>query len=150
MQQSTAMNKLGPIWTFLQFLWSIKRIIAILSMLTALVYLMASETLEQRRTMLAEFNKSNSVITEFEAVLKSSGDSVFSGPSRDGRSISEELAALLYTATQNLRSELATLSAPNGTIDAARDAYVNSLTRAIVYLANPFIARGSQAPPADR
>jgi hypothetical protein len=128
MPQSPTMNKIGPVWSFLQFLWSMKRIIAIISMLTALVYLMASETLEQRRTMLADFNKSEAIIADFEAAFKASGDRAFGGSSRDGRSMTVELAENLYTATQTLRSELATLSAPNSGIQVARDSYVKSLT----------------------
>ena len=105
-----------------------KKIIAIISMLVTLVYLMASETLEQRRTMLADFNISEATIADFESNLKVRGDSAFSGSSRDGRSMTAELATDLYTATQSLRSELATLSAPNSDIELARDAYVKSLT----------------------
>lgn len=129
MQQSTAMSKFGPIWTFIQFLWSIKRIIAIFSMLLTLVYLMAAETLEQRRTMLADFNIAEANIASLEKSLKVSGDSAFGNSSRDGRSITVEIAADLYRATQDLRSGLATLSAPNNRIVATRDAYVASLTK---------------------
>lgn len=128
MQQSSPMNKLGPIWTIIQFLWSIRRIIAIISMLTALVYLLASETLEQRRTMMVAFSASDARIASHEAGLKVSGDAVFSGPSKDGRSISLEQAQTLYAQVQSLRSELASLSAPTEEIERAVVLYTASLS----------------------
>lgn len=128
MQKSSPMNKLGPIWTGIQFVWSIRRIIAIISMLTALVYLLASETLEQRRTMLASFSASDKVIAELEANLKIQGDAAFSGPSRDGRSITVEQARQLYASVQLLRSELAALSSPTSKIERAVLQYTTALS----------------------
>lgn len=128
MQQSTTMAKLGPVWAVIQFLWSIKRIVAIVSMLTALVYLLASETLEQRRTMLAEFAKADSIVADLEADFKALGDEAFSGPSRDGRSVTPDLGSRLYKATQALRSELASLSPPTNAIEHALIRYTASLS----------------------
>lgn len=122
------MNKLGPIWTGIQFVWSIRRIIAIISMLTALVYLLASETLEQRRTMLAAFSANDAQVASLETDLKVHGDAVFSGPSRDGRSITVEQARQLYVTVQLLRSELASLSSPTGKIERAVRLYTTSLS----------------------
>lgn len=97
-------------------------------MLVALVYLLASETLEQRRTMLVEFAKTDAIVAELEADLKALGDEAFSGPSRDGRSVSPDLASRVYEATQALRSELASLSPPTNAIENALISYTARLS----------------------
>lgn len=97
-------------------------------MFLTLVYLFFGETLEQRRSMLTEFNKSQLTIVNAETALKSLGDAAFRGPSRDGRSITAEQAEKLYSGVQNLRSNLAAMSPPNRSIENTSNLYIGSLT----------------------
>ncbi len=128
MQQSSPMSKLGPVWTVFQFLWNIRKIVTIILLVLTLVYLFFAETLQQRRFMLTQFSEAQAVITDLEAEMKRLGDEAFSGPSRDGRSITSIQAHELYAGVQDLRSELATLAPPNAALEIARNSYVNSLT----------------------
>lgn len=131
MQQSSTMNKQGPVWTILLFLWNIRKIVSIILMAITLVYLFFSETLEQRRFMLVEFGEEHSLVTMNEAALKILGDEVFRGPSQDGRPITSEQASGLYSGIQRLHSNLATLSPPNQAVEDARDRYARSLTKVL-------------------
>ena len=127
MQQSATMNKLGPLWTIALFFWNIRKVVSIILLVLTLVYLFFNETLEQRRFMLTEFSETQKTITKHEIALKIIGDTVFSGPSRDGRSITTEHATQLYVGVQSLRSQLSALSPPNDDIEKTKDHYVRSL-----------------------
>jgi hypothetical protein len=128
MQQSVSMNKRGSIWTFVLFLWNIRRVVSIILLALTLVYLFFSETLEQRRSMLSEFNQTQKTITAHETALKVLGDTVFSGPSRDGRSITTRQSVELYIGVQGLRSQLTAMTPPNADIEYDRDEYIRTLT----------------------
>lgn len=60
--------------------------------------------------------------------MKIQGDAAFSGPSRDGRSITVEQARQLYASVQLLRSELAALSSPTSKIERAVLQYTTALS----------------------
>lgn len=128
MHQST-MNSL-----FLRILWgiwsirkAIIHVIAIVSMLTTILYLMYGETLEQRRVMLEQFTKDQVAVSRAEASFKDAGDAAFKGPSQNGRSITDADARLLTQATRSLRSALLSSTTPNGAIQKARIEYTDSL-----------------------
>lgn len=97
-------------------------------MLTTLLYLFSAETLQQRRTMLSEFNVAAASIATLEDTFGSAGNDALGATGRDGRSMTIQQVSTLYDSTEALRSMLATLSAPNNAIDAARNEYVGSLT----------------------
>ncbi|GAA6198701.1 hypothetical protein NBRC116598_41460 [Pseudophaeobacter arcticus] len=127
MQQSMEMNKLGPLWTFYRFVVAIRHIILIVSLGATVIYLLASETLEQRRYMLAEFGKAQAALAKPEAKFGKAGEVIFAGPSQDGRSISGTSAAALQEAARVLRAELLSAPAPNRDIELARHQYAGAL-----------------------
>ncbi|WP_170428129.1 hypothetical protein [Ruegeria arenilitoris] len=127
MQQSVGMDKLGPVVTVVRFVWAIRNIIAIVSLLCTVGYLLFSETLEQRRYMLSQFAKVQADVTEAEGHLKLAGDLAFREPSRTGASIPVAIAAQLEEAVRALRSELLSAPAPTSRIEKTRTAYAAAL-----------------------
>ena len=129
MQQSQMMSKIGPVRTFVQFVWALRRIVAVILLALTLIYLLFSETLEQRRFMLGEFSKAQEEISALEAAVKKQGDAVFREPSRSGRSVSSLHAENLYRSAQALHSALLAMSPPNRTIEATRNEYARSVAK---------------------
>lgn len=127
--QTQSMNKVTT-WVVdrARFIYAIKHIIAIVSLSVALVYLLAAETLQQRRAMVASFEAAQRVVTDAEAVLRAAGDAAFRSPSRSGALITQAEVDALMTAVQGLRSALGAAPAPNSAIETSRAGYANSLT----------------------
>ena len=127
--QTQSMNRLST-WIVdgVRFIYAIKHIIAIVSLSVALVYLLAAETLHQRRAMVASFETAQQAVTGAEAQLRAAGDAAFRNPSRTGASITKGEVDALMLAVQGLRSTLGAAPAPNSAIQSSRAAYVNSLT----------------------
>jgi hypothetical protein len=122
------MSKTGPFWTFVRFVWAFRNIIAIVSLLLTVFYLMFSETLEQRRFMLSEFSEAYQNVSVAEGELKTTGDRVFREPSRSGAPVPAEAAAALENAVRDLRSALVAAPAPTGEIEQTRAAYAAELS----------------------
>ena len=128
MQTFATMNRLGPVWTFVRFIWAIKGLISIVLLIGTFLGYMTSEMIEHRRSMLKEFSTAVSSIGVAEAEFRKSGESAFRGPSRTGESVTFEQVRSLEETVLALRSALLKSMTPNGAIQQARDAYVRSLT----------------------
>lgn len=127
MQQLLRMNKSGPLWSVVRLVLAFRSIIAIVLLLLTVVYLMFSETLEQRRYMLTEFSASQREIALAEGILKDVGDTAFNVPSTTGGAIHLEDASALADAARELRSVLLAAPAPTSAIEGARAAYATVL-----------------------
>lgn len=127
--QTQSMNRLAT-WVVdgVRFIYAIKHIIAIVSLSVALAYLLAAETVQQRRAMVASFSTAQQEVTTAEAKVRTAGDAVFRNPSRTGALITQSEVDALMVAVRGLRSALVAAPAPNATIQTTRTAYVNSLT----------------------
>lgn len=127
MQQSMGMDKAGPFWTFVRFVVAIRHILLIVSLGATVAFLLASETLEQRRTMLADFGKAQIELAKLEAEFGKAGGAAFTGPSQDESSITVPDAVALQDAARALRSGLLSAPAPNVKVDLARQRYAGEL-----------------------
>ncbi|MEE2633100.1 MAG: hypothetical protein VX940_02230 [Pseudomonadota bacterium] len=128
MQQSLRMNnRAGCFWTVVRFVWTLRNIISIVLLLSTVLYLMFSETLEQRRFMLAEFSKAQNSISAAEGELKAAGDLTFRMPSKTGASIATETIVALENATRALRATLIAAPAPTTPIEESRAVYASAL-----------------------
>ncbi|WP_354545959.1 hypothetical protein [Roseovarius sp. MBR-78] len=122
------MNKPGLFWTVVRFVVAIRHIILIVSLGATVLYLLASETLEQRRYMLEQFDKSQAALAKLEAEFGRAGSAVFAGPSKTGRSMTESEAKALQDAARSLRAGLLSAPAPNGDIEQTRQRYAGALS----------------------
>lgn len=128
MQASATMTRLGPVLTFVRFIWAVKGLISIVLLIGMFVGYITSEMIEHRRTMLKDFNSALSTIGAAEATFREAGELAFKGPSRIGESVTVEQVRSLEEAVLGLRAALLESLTPNGAIEQARDAYVRSLT----------------------
>lgn len=128
MQQSSTMDKLGPVGTIIRWVWTFRKLISIVALALSLLYLLMGETLHHRRSMLADFSSSIEDISIYEQALKTSGDRAFQDPSRTGESIETSVVKTLYSDVQKLRSRVTALTAPNNRIRKAQIEYLNSLS----------------------
>lgn len=128
MQQSQLVNKVNVVWTIAVWIWTARKIISIILLVLWLAYLLWAEVLEQRQYMRNQFTQETVELAVLEASFKQAGDAVFSGPSRDGRSITVELAETLHVRTQVLQSDLNSFAQPTSQLKMLRDVYAGSLT----------------------
>lgn len=128
MQQSQLVNKVNVVWTIAVWIWTARKIISIILLVVSLAYLLWAELLEQRQYMRNQFTQETIQLSILEASFKQAGDAVFSGPSRDGRSITVELAETLYANAQKLQSDLNSFSQPNAELNVLRNAYAGAIT----------------------
>lgn len=141
MQQSLGINRLGPVWTFFRFVWTIRNVVSIVLLLCTVLYLLFSETLTQRRLMLEQFGQAQSELAKKETAFASAGAAVFAGPSQDGRSVTPEQAEALAVAGRALRAELMSSYAPNQRIEQAKYAYARAVADVLGKL-NLFVPGG--------
>lgn len=121
------MDKTGLLWTIGRTLWALRNLITIVTLLTTVLYLMFSETLEQRRYMLDKFSEAQNRIAAAEGVLKTAGDFAFKNPSKSGASIPTEVTEALESAVRNLRMTLLSAPAPTNSIQRTRTIYASEL-----------------------
>lgn len=129
MQSSMMTSKVNTLQKWVQFIWAARGLISIVLLIGTLFGYLASEMIEQRRSMLREFSASQLLISSAESEFRSAGESAFSGPSRSGSLIGDDEASRLTNATKNLRGSLLASLIPNAEIRDAQAGYLAHLAK---------------------
>jgi hypothetical protein len=121
-------DKVSWVWNGLQYIWTFRKAISIVSLSLTLLYLLWAEVLEQRKYMRDQFEAGLSDLAKVEAAFAVAGNTAFREPSQIGSTVSLEAAEVLYLKAQDLRSELSSFPQANGRLDVLRDMYAGEVS----------------------